>query len=183
MTFDDHLPMLVIAAPLMVATVLAALRRQVPRRVVESISIATAAAVLAGSVRIAMLACRRVPVVWLGGWTPRHGMALGIALSAEPIGAVLAAFAATLILAGLLFSWHYFDDVRGLYHSLMLIFLASMVAFCFSGDAFNLFVIFELMSVVAFALTGYKIEESSLEGAFNFGVTNSVAAPPSTSMK
>ena len=176
MTFDDHLPMLVIAAPLMVATVLAALRRQVPRRVVESISIATAAAVLAGSVRIAMLACRRVPVVWLGGWTPRHGMALGIALSAEPIGAVLAAFAATLILAGLLFSWHYFDDVRGLYHSLMLIFLASMVAFCFSGDAFNLFVIFELMSVVAFALTGYKIEESSLEGAFNFGVTNSVAA-------
>lgn len=32
------------------------------------------------------------------------------------------------------------------------------------------------MSVVAFALTGYKIEASSIEGALNFAIINSIGA-------
>ena len=59
----------------------------------------------------------------------------------------------------------------------MLVFLAGMVGFCLTGDLFNLFVFFELMSVAAYALTGFKIEdEKSLEGALNFAIVNSVGA-------
>jgi multicomponent Na+:H+ antiporter subunit D len=57
----------------------------------------------------------------------------------------------------------------------MLLFLAGMIGLCFAGDLFNLFVFFELMSVTAYALTAYKLEESTLEGAFNFTITNSIA--------
>jgi multicomponent Na+:H+ antiporter subunit D len=64
-----------------------------------------------------------------------------------------------------------------MFHVLMLIFLGSMVGFCLSGDLFNLFVFFELMSVAAYALTAYKIEEEqALEGGINFAIVNSVAA-------
>ncbi len=64
-----------------------------------------------------------------------------------------------------------------LYHALMLVFLGGMVGFCLTGDLFNMFVFFELMSVAAYALTGYKIEEEkSLEGALNFAVVNSIGA-------
>jgi multicomponent Na+:H+ antiporter subunit D len=46
-----------------------------------------------------------------------------------------------------------------------------------TGDLFNLFVFFELMSTAAFALCGLKTAEPSpLQGAFNFAVTNTVAA-------
>ncbi len=38
----------------------------------------------------------------------------------------------------------------------MLLFLAGMVGFCLTRDLFNLFVWFEVMSVAAFALTGYQ---------------------------
>ena len=50
-----------------------------------------------------------------------------------------------------------------------------MVGFTLTHDRFNLFVWFEVMSVTAFALTGYKLEGSAIAGALNFAVTNSLA--------
>jgi len=51
------------------------------------------------------------------------------------------------------------------------------VGFVLSGDLFNMFVFFEMMSVAAFALTAYKIEERGpVQGAFNFAVSNTVGA-------
>jgi multicomponent Na+:H+ antiporter subunit D len=51
-----------------------------------------------------------------------------------------------------------------------------MTGFCLTGDLFNLFVFFELMSIAAFALCGLKTAEPApLQGSFNFGITNSVA--------
>ena len=50
-----------------------------------------------------------------------------------------------------------------------------MVGFTQTHDLFNLFVWFEVMSVTAFALTGYKLEGSAIAGALNFTVTNSLA--------
>lgn len=109
----------------------------------------------------------RLVVYWLGGWTPRlnpagHAappVAVGIGLVIDPFGAGLAAFAGLLVVAALVFSLHYFDSVGTLYHVLMLTFLAAMCGFSLTGDLFNLFVWFELMSAAAFALCGYKTEE------------------------
>ena len=116
-------------------------------------------------------------ITWAGAWRPREGVALGVAFVVDPLGAGLACLAATLATASLVFSWRYFKAVGALYHALMLVFLAGMTGFCLTGDLFNLFVFFELMSVAAYALTGYKIEEEkSLEGALNFAVVNSVGA-------
>ena len=46
----------------------------------------------------------------------------------------------------------------------MLIFLGAMAGFCLTGDLFNMFVFFELMSVAAYALTAYKVEEDGADG-------------------
>src|SRR4051812_19022123 len=59
----------------------------------------------------------------------------------------------------------------------MLVFLAGAMGFSLTGDLFNLFVFFELVSVSAYALTAYDIEEEGpLTGTLNFAVTNSVGA-------
>jgi multicomponent Na+:H+ antiporter subunit D len=152
-----------------------ALSPLLPRRLVDAIAIA-AATTSTAMMAIVLHRCASAPqVYWFGGWTPQAGRAIGICFVVDPIGAGLATLASMLVLAALIFSWRYFDAVGTLYHALMLIFLAAMVAFCLTGDVFNLFVFFELMSVVAYALTGYKIEEeSALEGAINFAVTNSI---------
>jgi multicomponent Na+:H+ antiporter subunit D len=116
-------------------------------------------------------------VYWFGGWGPRQGIALGISFAIDPIGAGLAALAGLLVLAGLLFSSKYFDTIGNLYHVLMLVFLAAMCGFALTGDLFNLFVFFELMSAAAYGLCGYKTEDPApVQGAFNFAVTNTVGA-------
>ena len=103
-------------------------------------------------------------------------MAIGISFSVDLLGAGMAAFAALLVTAAAVYSIRYFDAVEGLFHGLLLLFMAGMVGFCLTGDLFNLVVFFELMSAVAYALTAYRIEERApIQGAINFAITNSIA--------
>ncbi|MFY0576145.1 complex I subunit 5 family protein [Cystobacter fuscus] len=102
---------------------------------------------------------------------------MGISFVIDPIGAGLGAMTGVLMVAALVFSARYFDALGAMFHVLMLIFLAALCGFGLTGDLFNLFVFFELMGAAAIALCGYKSEEpGSLEGALNFGVTNTLGA-------
>jgi hypothetical protein len=173
----DYLPPLPVAVPLLAAALLMAASSVLPRRPRDLLAVAAAVAV---AILCGLLLAQSLggPVVyWFGGWRPRAGVALGIGFVIDPLGAGLALLAAVLVTAGLVFSWRFFDEVGALYPALMLVFLGAMAGFCLTGDLFNLFVFFELMSVSAYALTAYKIEEEqALMGAFNFAITNSVGA-------
>jgi multicomponent Na+:H+ antiporter subunit D len=116
-------------------------------------------------------------VYWFGNWTPRDDVVPGVGFVIDPLGAGMAAVCAALVTAAFVYTWHYFEAVGVLFHSLVLVFLAAICGFCLSGDLFNMFVYFELMSVAAYGLTGYKAEEPGpLQGALNFAVTNSIGA-------
>ncbi|HYZ16901.1 MAG TPA: proton-conducting transporter membrane subunit, partial [Candidatus Acidoferrum sp.] len=168
---------LALAVPLIAAALLAAIGRRLPRGIAAAISIAAALFSLAACVTLAIAATHGTVVEWFGGWTPRHGVSLGIAFVVDPIGAALAAFTALLTAAAFAFAWTYYEEAEGALHPLMLVFMASLIGFFLTGDVFNLFVFFELMSVSAYALTAYRTEdESAVEGALAFGVVNSAGA-------
>ena len=166
-----------VAIPLGVAAILGALNGHVPRRIADAACILATVAVGAITLDL-MVISRHVPIVyWFGGWTVRAGMAIGISFVIDPIGAGLASFVCVLVLAAFIFSLHYFESVGTMFHVLMLGFLAAMCGFCLTGDLFNMFVFFELMSAAAFALCGYKNEEpSAQQGALNFAITNTIGA-------
>ena len=168
---------LAVAVPLMVAAALLAGTTVVPRRLVD---VGAVLAALTSAVLSALVLSDTgddTVVYWFGGWTPRDGVALGISFAIDGIGAGLALFASVLFVAAFIFSWRYFVVVGPLFHALMLVFLAAMVGFAFTGDLFNLFVFFELLSVAAYALVAYDIEEEGpLQGALNFAITNSIGA-------
>ncbi|MGA7615218.1 MAG: complex I subunit 5 family protein [Thermoanaerobaculia bacterium] len=171
----EHLAAFAFAVPLVVAGLLVAGSSRIPRVVVDLATLGTAIFSTTCCI-ILFVASRGAPLVyWFGEWTPRGRAAIGIDFVVDSLGAGVASVAGLLVVFALIYSIRYFDEVKALFHALMLIFLASMTAFSFAGDLFNIFVFFELMSISAFALTGYKIEEDSLEGAFNFGITNSIA--------
>ena len=166
-----------VALPLLVAALLAGLNHAIKPRAALFVAVAASLATLWCCAELYRGSIGNTLVYWFGGWQPRSGIALGISFAIDPIGAGLAALAALLVLAALLFSSKYFDTIGNLYHVLMLVFLAAMCGFALTGDLFNLFVFFELMSAAAYGLCGYKTEDPApVQGAFNFAVTNTAGA-------
>jgi multicomponent Na+:H+ antiporter subunit D len=164
-----------VAVPFIAAAVLVAVGSFAPRWSNDAIGTAVAVAVLAMCVLLTHDAAPHAIVYWLGGWEQRPGGSLGIDLEIDPLGAGVAVFAALMVVAAFAYSLHYFDAVKGLFHALMLLFMMGLTGYSLTGDIFDLLVFFELMSVVAYALTAYRIEERApIQGAINFAITNSI---------
>ena len=175
----DQLLALVVVIPLVTAAGISALTPvfQARRQALDSVAIAAAACVTVLLVVITAQTTGRDEVYWFAGFRPRHGIAIGIDFAVDPLSAGLAALAALLVTAAMIFSWRYFHRIATYFHALMLAFLAGMVGFCLTGDIFDLFVWFELMGVAAYALTAYRPEERGpVQGALNFAITNSIGA-------
>jgi len=175
----DQLFALSVVVPLLVAAALVGVKPLLSgrRRVLDAVAVLTAASVTVMLLVIMARTDGGDAVYWFAGFRPVRGIAIGIDFAAGPLSAGLAALAALLVTASMIFSWRYFQQVATFYHVLMLTFLAGMTGFCLTGDIFDLFVWFELMGVSAYALTAYRPEERGpIQGALNFAITNSVGA-------
>ncbi|HEY6961354.1 MAG TPA: proton-conducting transporter membrane subunit [Gaiellaceae bacterium] len=169
---------LVVTLPLLAATVIGLVGKWLPGRGADAAGVGAAATAAILAVVLVVRTGHDILAYWFGGWRPRaDGFPVGIGWAVDSIGAAFAAFVLVLLTATLVYSWRYMQDERYLYVVLMLCFGAAMAGFVLSGDIFNMFVFFELLSVSAFALTAYKIEETgALQGSFNFAVVNSIGA-------
>ncbi len=166
-----------VAIPLVVAAFLAGVNKLIPRRFADLLAMATTIAVGLTCGELMHVSKFGPIVYWFGGWTPRAGVALGISFVVTPMSSGLATLVCLLMLAAFVFSWRYFDSIGTLFHVLMLVFLGAMCGFALTGDLFNMFVFFELMSAAAYALCGYKVEEAGpLQGALNFAIVNTIGA-------
>ncbi|QNP74376.1 NADH dehydrogenase [Streptomyces roseirectus] len=162
---------LVAVLPLLGAAVLAGAGRRLRRAVAEGIGCAVSGA--GAALSLALL--REAPLAEWAGDRPRTG----IVLVGDRPALAAAALASTLTFAALAYSWRYFEEPprghTGVFPALMLVFQAGMCGFAVAGDLFNAFVFFELMGVVAYALTGYRIDEpKAVQGALTFGIVNSL---------
>ncbi|MFJ8137828.1 complex I subunit 5 family protein [Streptomyces sp. NPDC096013] len=175
-----HLLPVLVALPLLGATLLVAAGRHLPRAAAETLGCVFAAGT-AGLAVVLLLNSSPPLVDWVGGWNPKGGESVGIVLVGDGPGLGMAALASLLTVAALVYSWHYFDAAphrhAGSFPALMLLFQGGMCGFAIAGDLFDAFVFFELMGVVAYALTGHRVEEpKAVQGALSFGVLNSLGA-------
>jgi multicomponent Na+:H+ antiporter subunit D len=177
MSMTGPLPAFPVVLPLLGAGLLAALRKWLGRAAADSFCIAFAAGTFISSLLLLGHALQQTQVYWFGDWYPRGSVVLGITFVVDPVAAGLSSLAGFLVFLALIFSWRFVDSGANHYHPLMLVFLAAMNGFVLTGDLFNMFVFFELMSTAAFALCGLKTQEPApLQGSFNFAVTNTIAA-------
>lgn len=170
------IPPLCIAIPLAAGALLVPFTAHAPKRLGSAVTTLVAALVCAMAALVAIYCSTRAPLeLWMGGWTPHTGMAVGISLHVDAMSAGLAALVAFLVFIASFYTWDGFDTAGTLFHAILLVFLAAMCGYAMTGDLFNLFVWFELMTAAAIALTALKIEEgAAIEGAINLAVTNTI---------
>src|SRR5215212_1727731 len=150
---------LAVAVPLLAAGLLTAGATRINKAVAEVVALGAALAVVAFCTVLLERTTSGAEIYWFGGWETHRGIAVGVSFAVDAFGAGLATLCSVLMVAALVLMWRYRETDPPHFQTLMLLFLSGMVGFCLSGDLFNMFVFFELMSVAAFALAGYKIDE------------------------
>jgi len=168
---------LAVAIPLAVAAFLIALVSRLGRRVTEILSLGATLASIGCTIALLIHVSVAGPVVdWFGGWGPGNPVGLGIAFEVDLASACVGLLVSLVVLAALVFSHDYFDEVGPIFYVLVLAMQGAMVAFAFTADAFDLFVFYEVFSVAAYALAAYRnTTKSAYEGALQFALTNTVA--------
>jgi multicomponent Na+:H+ antiporter subunit D len=170
-------PPLTIALPLLAAALLMPFTKSMPRWISGTVATAATLAVMALCIALAIYTANHGTIsYWMGGWVAQHRLAIGITFTIDPVNAGLATLLSLLVLAAVMYTCDHFDIVGSLFHTLLMAFFAAMIGYTLTGDIFNMFVWFELMTAAAIALTAHKIEESqAIEGAVNLAVTNTIA--------
>lgn len=180
LNFDNDvawLPPISVASAILGGAILLPLAERLPRRALNAFATAVGAAVSTMAGVVLYYSAKGHVVTWSAGWVPKKGYSVGIVLVSDPVGAGAALLAGCLTTIAMVYSWRYMAKETPHYLPLMLLFMAGMTGFAFTGDLFDMFVFFELMGVSAFALTAIKVEDpTALQGAFNFGVVNSLGA-------
>lgn len=165
-----------IAVPMIMAAVVAAASLFLPKWASRGLFTLTAAFNSWCTALLLWHTLHQPLVYWFGNWWPRGTMAIGECFVIGPVSASLALLVCILTLFASIVSWK-LKPAGSHLEPLMMLFMAAMCGFAYSGDLFNLFVWFELMSAAAFALCGLKTAEPApLQGAFNFAITNTVGA-------
>ncbi|MEM4486160.1 MAG: proton-conducting transporter membrane subunit [Zestosphaera sp.] len=109
-----------------------------------------------------------------GGWWPP----MGISYEVDYVNALLALLTTSVMFLITVYSAWYVRDLKAApyYYTLLLGLEVGMLGCIYTGDAFNLFVMLEVMSISAYALVGfYRSKPEAVEAAIKYGLFGAVA--------
>ena len=116
---------------------------------------------------------------WMGGWAPDGGWAFGIGLEVDALNLFFGLVVSIAVMVSGIYSFTYMsrDDSQVNFYTLFLMLSGSVLGLVFSGDLFNVFVMVEIMTFSAVALTAFRNNyEGALEGAFKYLVVGSIGS-------
>lgn len=163
MNLQVHAPILAVAVPLLGAFALPLWAKA--HRVLRDLwvlLVAGCTAALAALVAVQVLTTG-IQVYTLGAAWPRDTLAPGgfpirIILTVDALSAFMGLIATLVALVGFLYAWRYLAEEEGKTLALTLgtLLWAGMLGMAYTGDLFNLFVFFEVTSIAACGLIGYR---------------------------
>ncbi len=116
---------------------------------------------------------------WMGGRVPAGGYAIGIALEVDALSLFFALLVSVAVFVSGVYSIQYMrhDDNEREYYTLFLILGGGVMGLVLSGDLFNMFIMVEILTFAAVALTAFRnTAKGALEAAFKYLVVGSIGS-------
>ena len=116
---------------------------------------------------------------WMGSWEPVSGYAIGIGYEIDALGLFFGLLIAFTFLLSFIYSLRYMerDHHLGHYYTLFLMLSGAVLGLALTGDIFNLFIMVEIMTFSAVALTAFRNRQTgALEAAFKYLVVGSIGS-------
>ena len=137
------------------------------------------AAVLSVSVSLACMLALIKPVFfngeiiayWMGARSVAGGYAIGIALEADALSLFFGLLISTAVFVSCIYSLQYMerDDNVPQYYTLFLMLSGGVLGLVLTGDIFNMFIMVEILTFAAVALTAFRNRaHGALEAAFKY---------------
>ena len=126
-----------------------------------------------------VMICGDIIAYWMGGRAPAGGYAIGIALEVDALSLFFGLLVATAVFAAMLYSFSYMshDDNEPQYYTLFLMLCGGVMGLVLSGDLFNMFIMVEILTFAAVALTAFRNKVfGALEAAFKYLVVGSIGS-------
>lgn len=148
------------------------------RNVIVFVSMATALLLMALLVKPVFFD-GQIVTYWMGGWEPEAGWAYGIGLEVDALSLFFGLIVTIAVMVSGVYSLTYMahDDSQVNFYTLFLMLAGSVLGLVLSGDLFNIFVMVEIMTFTAVALTAFRNNtDGALEGAFKYLVVGSLGS-------
>ena len=115
----------------------------------------------------------------MGGRVPAGGYAIGIALEVDALSLFFALLVSVAVFVSGVYSIQYMrhDDNEREYYTLFLMLGGGVMGLVLSGDLFNMFIMVEILTFAAVALTAFRnTAKGALEAAFKYLVVGSIGS-------
>lgn len=116
---------------------------------------------------------------WLGNRVPAGGYAIGIALEVDGLNLFFGLLVTVALFVSTLYSLQYMtrDEHQGEYYTLLMLLGGGVLGMVLSGDIFNMYVMVEILTFSAVALTAFRSKVyGALEAAFKYLVVGSIGS-------
>ena len=116
---------------------------------------------------------------WMGGRAPAGGYAIGIALEVDALSLFFGLIVAVAVFVSCVYSIKYMsrDDNVPQYYTLFLMLAGGVMGLVLSGDLFNMFIMVEILTFAAVALTAFRnTVTGALEAAFKYLVVGCIGS-------
>ncbi len=177
-----HSPALAIAIPLVFAFLLpllkkwkklAALMALIGFGAAETMAVLVFKSVLTEGIKVYVMGASSI-----GQTTPPFmPVPVRIILEIDAFSALMGLAGATIALLAAIYSIKFIKESHVKYYSLLLLMLAGLLGFVFTGDLFNLFVFFEVLSISSIGLIAFWLKRSeAVEAGFKYLTISAVAS-------
>ena len=153
-------------------------KNRIARHVLAFLAVAASLGFLCALVPRVMLG-GEVIAYWMGGRVPVGGYAIGIALEVDALSLFFGLLVAVAVFVSCVYSFSYMnrDDNVPQYYTLFLMLAGGVMGLVLSGDLFNMFIMVEILTFAAVALTAFRNRATgALEAAFKYLVVGSIGS-------